>query len=723
MQKFSKRRKLMISALCFGVMVIFLFQTDAFAMTGDDFAAFMKKNQSWFVSNNMFLDIAHSIGWAVVRGLATLSDICQSLYSYSLGLIDFTTYEPLQAWISTLKGIFQALFALSLVFAGTVMIIDHEKKPNFLKSVMVAGISVSALGYIMITLNQGVNAFCQEVAAGESNTSNIINENFYDLKYIDSKYGMANMDISNDSNLENYHYPEGSFAIDNVRINDVLNYADADGDTKYILSHKVTWQVDASAGTPFYMIEDIYNGFGWNSAGNDDWFNQFYYRFHVQYINIYITLIAYCIVYICVSYKTVRIIYELAITRIMALLYSADVNGLQKTLKILGALKDGYVVLMLSAVCIKVFNFAQLYLNSKAGSNSLVYNIVFLFTAFAVVDGPNLIQQLTGIDAGLQSGFGKIMAAYHVGQAAKNTISRPAQFAWQQRQHRQLLNAMGANGGGRESSGSGESGGSTSSGKSRGGGAGGSDGNSSQTENSNGMNGGNANLNSSFDHERDKGDAQGSQNAGENQNARSQNLDNGSRDTQNDSKTSQSGGADNDKNGSGDDGQWTGSFNIESDVKNADVNENAQAMKGSPIANDSKDQLKNKMNQMPGNRPSGKSGSAKGNIKRSSGNYKGRATSIGKAPKSVSRSSSLKPASSSPKINSVRKNNIGSEKAKDGENIQRNINKSADSRGSFTEKADISRTSVNENDVSGIRNAMEDIGKKSNLSGSDKKGD
>lgn len=61
------------------------------------------------------------------------------------------------------------------------------------------------------------------------------------------------------------------------------------------------------------------------------------------------------------------------------------------------------------------------------------------------------------------------------------------------------------------------------------------------------------------------------------------------------------------------------------------------------------------MNQMPGNRPSGKSGSAKGSIKRSSGNYKGRVASIGKTPKSVSRSSSLKPASSSPKINSVKK--------------------------------------------------------------------
>lgn len=721
MRRFSKKRKLMVSALCFGIM-IFLFRTDVFAMTGDEFATFMRKNQAWLVSNNLFLDIAHTIGWALVKGCATLSDLCQSLYSYSLGLIDFTTYEPLQQWIATLKGLFQVLLTVSLVFAGTVMMIDHEKKPNFLKAAMVAGMSISALGYIMITLNQGVNAFCQEVAAGESNTSNIINENFYDLKYIDSKYGMANMDISNESNLENYHYPEGSFAVENVRINDVMNYADADGDTKYILSHNLLWQVDASNGTQFYAIQDIYNGFGWNSSGGDDWFNEFYYRYHVNYINIYITLIAYCIVYICVSYKTVRIIYELAITRILALLYSADVNGLQKTLKILGALKDGYIVLMLSAVCIKVFNFAQLYLNSKAGGNSLVYNIVFLFIAFAVVDGPNLIQQLTGIDAGLQSGFGKLMAAYHVGQAAKNTIARPAQFAWQQRQHRQLLNAMGANGGGGKSSSDHRS----SSGGAKGGksdSSGGSNGNPADNDGK-GLNKDNGNLNNSFDNDRNNNGAQNNQNAGENQSQKSQNLENGSKQDKNESGISQSGGLDHDKNSSGEDGKQTGASNIESDIKNIDTNDSGLSMKNSPIANDSKDQLKNKMSRMPGNRPSGKGGSSsKGNIKRTSGNYKGKAASIGTASsvsKNISRSSALKPASSSPKVSSVRKNITGNGNAKDGDSLQRNANHST--KGSFSERADISRTSIKE-EANNIRNAMEDVGKKSNLSGSDRKGE
>ena len=498
-----------------------------------------------------------------------------------------------------------------------------------------------------------------------------------------------------------------------------MNYADADGDTKYILSHKLLWQVDASNGTQFYAIQDIYNGFGWNSSGGDDWFNEFYYRYHVNYINIYITLIAYCIVYICVSYKTVRIIYELAITRILALLYSADVNGLQKTLKILGALKDGYVVLMLSAVCIKVFNFAQLYLNSKAGGNSLVYNIVFLFIAFAVVDGPNMIQQLTGIDAGLQSGFGKLMAAYHVGQAAKNTIARPAQFAWQQRQHRQLLNAMGANGGsGKGASAHGSSSGGAKGGKSDS--SGGSNGNPSDND-GNGLNKDNGNLNNSFDKERNNNGGQNNQKAGENQSQKSQNLENGSKQDKNESGISQSGGLDHDKTGSGEDGKQTGASNIESDIKNADTNESGLSMKNSPIANDSKDQLKNKMSRMPGNRPSGKGGSSsKGNIKRTSGNYKGKASSIGSASKNISRSSALKPASSSPKVSSVRKNITGNGNAKDGDSLQRNANHST--KGSFSERADISRTSIKE-EANNIRNAMEDVGKKSNLSGSDRKGE
>ena len=144
-------------------------------------------------------------------------------------------------------------------------------------------------------------------------------------------------------------------------------------------------------------------------------------------------------------------------------------------------------------------------------------------------------------------------------------------------------------------------------------------------------------------------------------------------------------------------------------------------MKKSPIANDSKDQLKNKMSRMPGNRPSGKgSSSSKGNIKRASGNYRGKASSIGSASKNISRSSALKPASSSPKVSSVKKNNIGNGNAKDGDRLERNINHS--SKGSFNEKADISRTSIKE-EANNIRNAMEDVGKKSNLSGSDRKGE
>lgn len=438
MKKFYERKKwiLMVSM----ILLLIGTTTTVFGMSDDAFAAYMKRNGAWFTSNNWFLDGFRTIGWMLVKGLAVLCNLCQELYSYSLGLIDFTTYGALQEWITTLKGVFTVLLILSLVFCGTLLIISHEKRPKFLQAIMLAGVSISALGYIMITLNQGVSAFCREVAVGDTSTNNVINSNFFDLSYIDEKRGLASLDINNAEYLASCHYPEGALNLDLVDINAVLNYEDFDTeDTKYILGHDVTWKMNPYDGNYKYFIKDIYNGWGWNSAGDDNWFNQFYYRYHVNYINIYITLIAYCIVYICISYKTVRIIYELAITRILALLYSADINGTQKTIRILGSLKDGYIVLMLSAICIKVFNFAQLYLSDKAASNSLVYNIIFLFIAFAVIDGPVLIQQLTGIDAGLQSGIGKVMAAHHAAQAAKSMVTKPAQMLWQQHQHNQML--------------------------------------------------------------------------------------------------------------------------------------------------------------------------------------------------------------------------------------------------------------------------------------------
>ena len=50
--------------------------------------------------------------------------------------------------------------------------------------------------------------------------------------------------------------------------------------------------------------------------------------------------------------------------------------------------------------------------------------MILLFIAFAVIDGPNIIQKLTGIDAGLSSGTGKIMAGIQASRIAGMMMSK-----------------------------------------------------------------------------------------------------------------------------------------------------------------------------------------------------------------------------------------------------------------------------------------------------------
>lgn len=56
--------------------------------------------------------------------------------------------------------------------------------------VLLAALTISALGELMITANEGVQSFCNEMV-GSSMADSVVNDNLFDLRYIDSTYGIA----------------------------------------------------------------------------------------------------------------------------------------------------------------------------------------------------------------------------------------------------------------------------------------------------------------------------------------------------------------------------------------------------------------------------------------------------------------------------------------------------------------------------------------------------
>lgn len=369
----------------------------------------------YFKTNNTVADFGHAVAWAIAKGLKWLVDQSVSLYETALDFVDFTTYSGVEKYIDTLKVGFVAIFAVSLLGLGIVFIVDHEKKPpKILKSLLLMGLIISSASYLLATLNTGVKAFAKETAVTESVSDDIIKSSLFDLIHIDRKIGLANMKRGD---LGKYHYT-GKLDADKIDINEVINYKSdliKTDDAKTLLGKKITYYFNDS-NTYEGVVSDVYNGFGWNSGDDEDWFNEFYYRYKVDYFYIYISLVAAALVYILVSYKTVRMVIEIVTGWILGIFHSTNLNNSQKTVKILEYVLNAYIVILLSAVMIKVFTLGQAFIKEIApyDDKPVVNCLLLLFLAFSIIDGPNLVQQISGIDAGLNSGAAKLIAASHM---------------------------------------------------------------------------------------------------------------------------------------------------------------------------------------------------------------------------------------------------------------------------------------------------------------------
>lgn len=397
--------------------------------------------KDYFVNNSIIKDAFRYIQWGIVSLLHWMADGAQTLYQSTLGLIDFTQYSGLTDFTSTLQGIFTIIMTLSLVYLGFVMMFNHKKVPNIISAVILGAFTISALSSVMITANTAVIAFCNDLVP-DSMADEIVNSNLIDLYYVDQSCG--GLDTFSDDQMATYHYDIDNFNMDAIDINEVMNYRNdflSDGG-KELIKRKASLYPDGTVNE-----SEVYNGFGWNSTNDDDWFNQFYYRYYFSPFYICVSLIAVLIVFLCVSYKTSRLTWELALKKILAILYAGDMSGAQKTIKILGSIKDTYCMLMFTAIILKVFTLFNVWLSDKYANNGFTYCMILLFVSMAVIDGPNIIQQLTGEDAGLQSAFGKMTALYSGARGAvRNTTGHMAngiRSVVAAKRHHDLTSALG----------------------------------------------------------------------------------------------------------------------------------------------------------------------------------------------------------------------------------------------------------------------------------------
>lgn len=369
----------------------------------------LMQNSEYFTQSNFIWDLLRQIGWVVVQGFVWVCQACESLYDAMYQLIDFTQYSGFQDFVNTFKPLLYGIFAASLLAIGIMMIVGNRKHLEYLRNALLAVAVICAVPILFGKLNAVVISGKEAIESGVANNAlTLVQGNIDDLIY------MANNGVNEQSKFAVTGNSISAETIMNLPYKEQVESGDArlpDG-WEDVFSTELS-KYDMTTGA--YITDEIESSFlGLFPA-------PYYYRYKVHYFLIYISLLALTIAYIFTAYKVVRIIWELSVGYLLSVLFAADLTNGQRLIKILNIIKNNYIVLFLLSVFLRLYTIAVQYMGTL-NMNSIHKTFFLVCLSFCLIDGPNLIEKILGVDAGLSSGFQKAFAMYGAMRAGKHLL-------------------------------------------------------------------------------------------------------------------------------------------------------------------------------------------------------------------------------------------------------------------------------------------------------------
>ncbi|WP_373954908.1 pLS20_p028 family conjugation system transmembrane protein [Exiguobacterium acetylicum] len=384
-------------------------------MTDSELISKFKDLEDVFNLSNLVNDALRTVGWILVRGLAVIIDGLEEVTNTILLTKTFFNNPEVVEFVQTIQPFLYVLLAGSFLFTGYLIIFQKKfDREGFLINLFITLLILGLLSPTMIK----VNDFSDEAIAqtkysdlyseNDSTISNkILLQNIHDLVLYDKKeFKVA------DQKEKMNNIPES--LVKNLRVNEVFNQNDFSlSDTGVKLSESfLMWD-----GQKAVLGELDQSGVEWN--------NQYYYRYHPNWLTILVTLGVMGFTLFSIAYKLARLSFELAFNYVLAILVApADLHSGQKTKKVIQSILNTFLVIILIFVSIKLYTIGTAYLADTL--DGLAYLIALIAFSAALIDGPNMVERLFGIDAGLKRGWGVALGAYAVGKGTAKAGARVA---------------------------------------------------------------------------------------------------------------------------------------------------------------------------------------------------------------------------------------------------------------------------------------------------------
>ena len=413
--------------------------------------------------SNVFLGAIRYIGYAILLFLKYVLDAAVGLLNNVYKLFTFNASIEVDSYIAQLIPLLWIPFAISIIILGYQLILNSKDRPDANRIVQNLAISIILITGIPLMLNLAGEMTQSFVTADinkqDKNSSNqIIASNLTDYTFLydwDQQIFVQKTktvtdpknNTSRELNVNNsFSANEKYDAVSLIDINEQMTYWNTSANPDYSSKGAETWdknawtnwleysaygnylsqqekQVDSLCWLATIVSTDKDGNYQCEHINELKWWEFFgdgyYYRYDIDYWPCLIELAAMALAIIYSSIKVCRILWELAVYRVLAMFFAAgDLHNGNRMKEIIKATAAAFIVIAVNAILLKFFTIFSVWLTSQ-NFDGFTKSIMLIAVAVAVIDGPNLVQKLIGVDAGLRSAAATIGSIYAAGKIAK----------------------------------------------------------------------------------------------------------------------------------------------------------------------------------------------------------------------------------------------------------------------------------------------------------------
>ncbi|MCA6712071.1 pLS20_p028 family conjugation system transmembrane protein [Enterococcus faecalis] len=373
--------------------------------------------------SKFWISAFRDISFNLLLGIKGFVDALGEGVSQMYQLMNFWDSQAVRNFIDPYRPVVISLMTLAMLWIAFRLIGDPKKdKQKIVNNILMAILMFVGLPFFMGKAGELVSAGREGLQQPSEATLQIFKDNITDLYTIDK---------------QGWQYPANDVGVNDIQKTQNLNLLDISEEVdtdlhlfkesplskegKETLTKKVL-EVNGEA-----KVAKMKGVFKWDEA---------YYRYSWHPWYILLELLAYGLVLVFTIFKTGKICYEIGAMRVLSYgVTLTDLENGQRNKTLLFKIRDSFIVLYLLSVLLNIF---VLYMTAvKELSLEKPWDIIAILAgAMAAIDGPNIVEQLFGIDAGLSSvgrslvGFTQSsMAATSAGKAMASGVSKSMQTA------------------------------------------------------------------------------------------------------------------------------------------------------------------------------------------------------------------------------------------------------------------------------------------------------